>query len=294
MTMDWRIKAGLQTAFSLLPWGEKLNYFAQRLNGSYSIAAQMAAFTDHRWRIQQLAKRFPIAGKTVMEIGTGWNGIGILTFALEGAAEIHSFDHVAHLRFDVMKQILALVAQRDPVPPAMLAARNLADLLKAANAHYHAPADAAETGLPAKSIDLIYSSSVLEHIPGADLERITAESARILRGRAHHHIALHDHLAGVDSRVTGVSFLAHPAWKWRLINNRISYHNRLRSKHFVELFHRHGGRIVHREERIPPGDLAAVKRMHVRIHADLPAEELAKSHLDVDVVFDLGPRRAMT
>src|SRR5688572_13308170 len=111
--MDWRIKAAAQAAFAMLPFGERLNHVAQRLNGSHSLASQVDAFARQRFKVQELAQRFPVAGKTVMEIGTGWNGIGILLFALEGAAEIHSFDHVAHLRLPVMRQLLEVIAD-DP------------------------------------------------------------------------------------------------------------------------------------------------------------------------------------
>jgi hypothetical protein len=286
--MDWRIKAAAQAAFAILPFGERLNHVAQRLNGSHSVSSQVDAFGRQRLKLAELIRRFPIAGKTVMEIGTGWNGIGILLFALEGAAEIHSFDHVAHLRLPVMRQLLKVIASDERYrsrAERLLEAQTLPDLLKLANAHYHAPADAASTGLPDRSIDLVYSYGVLEHIPPAALERITAESKRILRGRAFHRIGVNDHFQGVDPTIGAANFLQFTSRQWWWINNRINYQNRLRPQHYAEMFARHGGRLVYRHDELIPRDIAKLNAITVRTHADLPSEELATSQVDVDVVF---------
>jgi SAM-dependent methyltransferase len=62
--------------------------------------------------------------------------------------------------------------------------------LSEANIVYLAPADAANTGLPDESVDYHISTTVFEHIPGADIERILKEAKRILKkdGVAIHFI----------------------------------------------------------------------------------------------------------
>lgn len=58
--------------------------------------------------------------------------------------------------------------------------RTREDLLHGLNMVYMAPADAADTALPDRSVDLVFSHGVVEHIPLADLERLMCESRRIL------------------------------------------------------------------------------------------------------------------
>ena len=290
--MRWQIKAAIQTAFSLVPGGEHLNFLAQTVAGSHSSELLYLEFARIRARIRSLKARFPFDNGTVVEIGTGWTGIGIIALALEGVGEIHSFDLVRHLRFPLAMRLLRAVVEaeaeyRDRAAP-MLEARSLDELLLAANAHYCAPGDAATTGLADRSVDLVFSHDVLEHVTPDALERITAESARILRGRAYHGIGLHDHLSDADPSISGVHFLGLSPLAWRLVNNRISYHNRLRAPHYTDLFARHGGQIVHRDEIVTPRDIAALKDMQLRVHGELPHHELAITRLDVDVEF---PRR---
>lgn len=281
--MKWQIKAAAQTAFAMLPWGEHLNHLAQRANGSFSPESARENFVWNRNRIREL----PVQGSTVVEIGTGWDGAGIIAFALEGAARIHSYDVVPHLRFPLMQAVLRQAVDEDSAyrerAQPMLRATTLAGFLDAANTTYHAPGDASATGLPEASVDLVYSNSVLEHIDLETIEKITAESARILRGIASHHIGLHDHLC--CDELSAVHFLGLSPFSWWLINNRISFHNRLRSKHYIELFERHGGTIIRKKTLIQQRDLDALKRMRLRVFPDMPAEELAIRALDVDVRF---------
>jgi hypothetical protein len=60
--------------------------------------------------------------------------------------------------------------------------------LKEANVQYLAPADAADTGLPANSVDYHFSVTVLEHIPLGTIRDIFVEARRTL---SNHGVALH-------------------------------------------------------------------------------------------------------
>ena len=83
---------------------------------------------------------------------------------------------------------------------------------------YMAPADAADTSLPDRSVCLVFSYGVVEHIPPADLERLMCESRRILADgvRAYHSIGLHDHFYGWGVE-NAVDFLRYSVFVWRLI-----------------------------------------------------------------------------
>ena len=50
------------------------------------------------------------------------------------------------------------------------------ELLHRARIDYHAPADAAVSGLADRSVDVVFSNSVLEHVPGPDIAHMMARA----------------------------------------------------------------------------------------------------------------------
>lgn len=150
-----------------------------------------------------------------------------------------------------------------------------------------APADAADRSLPDRSVDLVFSYGVVEHIPPADLERLMCESRRILAdgGRAYHNIGLHDHFCGwgVES---AVDFLRYSDFAWRLIaSNPLAYHNRLREPDYFDMFERCGLTPVWHERTLLQRDLDALRAHRVdEKFVRYSAEQNAASELFVDLV----------
>jgi SAM-dependent methyltransferase len=97
-------------------------------------------------------------------------------------------------------------------------AKTLDELLERAPIRYLAPADARTTALPSGSVDLVYSNSVLEHIPPDVLQDIMHESKRILRlgGHIAHSVAYCDHYAFFDKSISFVNYLKYSDKAWRL------------------------------------------------------------------------------
>ena len=70
-------------------------------------------------------------------------------------------------------------------------------------------------------------------------------------GLAYHDIGLGDHLTSVDSSITFSNFLQYDGWLWRYLGeNRLAYHNRLRSSDFLRLFQGHGADVVWSQSRV--------------------------------------------
>src|SRR3546814_2278132 len=65
---------------------------------------------------------------------------------------------------------------------------------------YHAPADAASTALGDGEVDVVFSNSVLEHVPEAAIDTMYREAMRILApgGIMFHSVNCGDHYAYVD------------------------------------------------------------------------------------------------
>jgi ubiquinone/menaquinone biosynthesis C-methylase UbiE len=120
------------------------------------------------------------------------------------------------------------------------------------NIVYLAPADAANTDLPDASIDYHISTTVFEHIPGEDIERILKEAKRILKedGVAIHFIDLSDHFQHQDNSITRINFLRYSEKEWnKIAGNEFAYCNRLRASDYLALFKRAGFDVCRKEVR---------------------------------------------
>lgn len=253
--MNWRIKAVVQKTLSVLPGGMAVNDMLQQTLGDLRhfgehVARRVddwAIFADH---MRQLG-RSP-AGLNYLEIGAGWMPILPVCFSLAGAARCWAFDlnrHMkAHLAFRMLgrlEQFLPEIARAAgrPEPEVNHAYRRLReavsiqDLLARASIAYSAPADASATGLPAASVDVVFSNAVLEHVPGDAIRAMMRETRRVLRpgGLAVHSVNCGDHFAYTDRNVTPINYLRYPERRWRLWNNRILYQNRLRPSDFLDM-----------------------------------------------------------
>ena len=122
--------------------------------------------------------------------------------------------------------------------------------LSEANIQYLAPADAANTRLPDESVDYHISTTVFEHIPRQDIERILKEAKRILKkdGIAIHFIDLSDHFQHQDKSITSINFLRYSDEEWdKIAGNQFAYCNRLRASDYFSLFEEAGFDVCRKE-----------------------------------------------
>src|SRR5439155_25640807 len=194
LSMDWRIKALLQLTFSLMPRGEQLNYLVQRYIGS--LPASDAAFAGtvsyakrHIDAIHRYYNR-SLANATFYEFGAGWDmaiplafyGFGVDTQIL---VDVRNLIRLPLLNCTIDKyQKIGSELGILRIPSAHLNCNkyNFTTVLKQRyGIDYRAPCDAKQTGLSARSIDCITSTSTLEHIPRRDISPILRECHRILR-----------------------------------------------------------------------------------------------------------------
>jgi SAM-dependent methyltransferase len=138
--------------------------------------------------------------------------------------------------------------------------RNLGELLGRSRIEYFAPADARATGLEPDSIDLVYSNSVLEHVPPEVIRGLMKESFRVLKpgGLALHNVGCNDHYAFFDKSISFVNYLQYEERSWRLWNNSLQYQNRLRAPEFEELAAAAGFEVIYKRTSVRPGALEAI------------------------------------
>ena len=263
--MIWRIKGIVQKALSVTPGGTRLNDILQlTLGGLRNIDATVDSKVVDDWMV--LARQLreldvQIQDATLVEVGTGWFPVLPLCFSLGGARTCHTFDVSRHLNTRLTSRaITRLKVHLAGIAEAAGARiedveRRYARLAAAADAHaaleragvrYHAPADAAQTGLPNRSVDAVFSNSVFEHIPGSGIAAILQETARIVKpdGVSLHSVNCGDHYSYFDPSTTPINYLKYSDRQWRLWNNPLLYQNRLRPIDFVQLAEQAGLEVV--------------------------------------------------
>ncbi len=310
--MDWRVKAIVQSVLSKAPGGMQVNSALQALLGGRRNLAQhidvkvTADWLVHARHLREL--NFDLSQRVMVEVGTGWLPVMPLCFALAGVGRCITIDLNRHLQLRQVPAVLArlgehldAMAQACGQPVASLRQRwqalatieDGATLLQAAGIEYHAPGDAAATGLGAASVDLVFSNSVLEHVPAAVLGALMRETARILHpdGLALHNVNCGDHYAYFDRSITAVDYLRFSEREWRRWNNDLLYQNRLRAIDFTQAAQAAGLHIVMDHHRARADLLARMNEITVaEPFRHLPNEELCCTSID----FAATPRQAQS
>jgi Methyltransferase domain len=294
--MNWRIKGLTQKTLSIAPGGVRINDLLQRrLGGMRDFRRHVTSKVVDDWVV--LASYMEelgvgLRGLRYVEIGTGWFPTLPVCYALAGAREVVTFDLNRHLDGRLS---LTMVAMIESLLPAIAEAggrrlgeveaayreigeaTTVEELFRRARIDYHSPADAAASGLPDDSVDVVFSNSVLEHVPGPDIGRMMKESRRILRtgGLAIHCANCGDHYAYFDRTITPINYLTYSERDWAFWNNRLLYQNRLRPIDFIQLAEDAGLEVILRKTQPRADLLALLPQMKVASEfSPYPAEEL--------------------
>lgn len=302
--MHWRIKGLIQKALGPLPGGDALHYRLQRRFGGLRDFRREFAIKIDDWTImiaQLRSQGIDLRGAELLEIGTGWYPTFPFACHLAGAARVHTYDLNRHLRPDLVRlcatgfaDVLPAIAEAAGAELDDVRARHAAllaaqgdgrdpETATAGGVRYHAPADATTTGLPADSVDLVFSNSVLEHVAPSVLAPLYAESRRILRpgGAMFHSVNCGDHYAYADRRVHQLNYLRYDDRRWAFWNNRFLYQNRLRAHDFVDAAREAGFAIALDTSTPRPQRLEQLAAMTVAPQfAHIPPERLCITSVD--------------
>lgn len=254
--MNWRIKGIVQKALSTAPGGVRVNDILQRTAGGLrNIDATVDSKVIDDWIVlaRQLRElNVQIGDAVLVEVGTGWFPVLPLCFAFAGARTCHTFDVTRHLDARLTSRAIARlrvhlpriadtaglsVGQVQERYDHVSGARDVSTALDRAGVRYHAPADAAQTGLGNREVDAVFSNSVLEHVPSCGIAAILRESARIVKpaGVSLHSVNCGDHYAYFDRSISPINYLQYSDRQWSRWNNRLLYQNRLRPADFLQL-----------------------------------------------------------
>lgn len=255
--MHWRIKGLIQKTLGVMPGGEALHYHLQRRFGGLQDFHRELSIKVEDWQIMVRHlrdARVVIADSHFFEIGTGWYPTFPFALYLAGARRITTCDLNRHLQNDLVRAavkelggFLKVIAEDGGCELAEVQARHQrlasaidvgADLSEATGGkiQYSAPADATTTALADGEVDVVFSNSVLEHVPPEAIAAMYRESMRILSpgGIMFHSVNCGDHYSYVDSNIHQLNYLQYSDRAWKLWNNAFLYQNRMRAHEFVE------------------------------------------------------------
>ncbi len=302
--MDWRIKGAIQKVLGYVPAGERIHHVLQRRVGGLSDFGRECDIKVDDWRLMMGHLRTAgarVKGGTLLEMGTGWYPTFPLCLYLAGAERVYTVDLNRHLRPEMTVALAHRLASHVPViatasgrPEAEVAARqsavaaalrggaSIADATGGA-IEYRAPADATRTELPASSLDIVFSNSVLEHVPGAVIEACFREAMRILRPGAvvFHSVNCGDHYAYVDPSIHQLHYLQYSEAAWAKWNNAFLYQNRLRAVDLTAMAKREGFTIEIDTSQAKPERLRQLDSIRVDPHfARYSRDQLAITSID--------------
>lgn len=259
--MRWRMKARFGRALDVVPGGRAIHALAQ-VHLFRSVPLSERDFVNrcsmgcrHAAAIARHLPETSLASLRLFEFGSGWdltipqllwmagvehqvtvdlNPLCRPAFVVNSRSRLNSCRSV--LERDAGRPFRAL-PEKDPAGDHRY--------LRQLGIEYRAPADAAATGLPAESFDVVMSSVVLEHVPEAAILAIYAEMHRILRpgGIMSHSIDMSDHFAHSDTSISPWHFLRLDDAQWDRINSDLLFQNRLRAEAHLELMRQRGFRL---------------------------------------------------
>jgi SAM-dependent methyltransferase len=278
--MNWKWKAFLQMALSVVPGGEHGNYLLQKYV-TRTLPISDAGFADHvhyaRQHIDAICRHSikPVNQATFLEFGAGWDLISPLAFYAFGVQKQILLDVRKLLRPLLVNESIGQFQRIGTVggfvrqPAKYLNGSEGASAVQLKEFYgidYRAPCDLKQTDLEFGTIDCITSTSTLEHIPLPDLRRILEECHRVLRpgGIMSSIIDYGDHYSYFDFGISAYNYLKYSDTAWAFFNPSLHYQNRLRHPDYLNLLKDVGCEIVE-EQRYgdSPGNRKIVEGLAV-------------------------------
>ena len=281
--MSWKHKAFLQQIFSLIPFGEEINYWCQK-KLTKSLPSDFSVFIK---KIKEAEKHIEVFNKynycqknedvIFYEFGAGQDLMIPLIFYSFGISrqiltDIRSLARIELINHTI-KQFTKINFDNIKIkrtPNQYLDGKTkkecLFQLKQYYGIEYLAPCDARNTHLESSSINFITSTNTLEHIPRQDIQAILKECHRLLKpnGIMSFIIDYQDHYSFFDKNISVYNFLRYSDFTWKIFNPSLHYQNRLRHKDYLNLIKSAGFTILEEHlNKITEDDIKKIKKINL-------------------------------
>lgn len=266
--MDWRLQILMAGAKATIPGKRTLRRWKRALKPQ-APHIDSTALPDalHILRLLRESGK-PLEGSTVLEIGSGWYPVLPVLCAALGArrgvmTDIERYVDAPAFRAarDHVLTHADRIADETGADPATLRRRvQKAFVPSDLGLEYVAPFDPA--AWPARSVDILLSRAVLEHISARELGQLLPQWRALLApgGLMLHGIDNSDHCEHRDPNLSRIEFLCRSERFWHLIEHFWN-HNRLRHSDYLALFRTAGLAIAHAEAQIDERALEDARRL---------------------------------
>ncbi len=295
--MRWYTKALLQKVLSLAPNSHLWNTKVKSLLGIHpdinrGLSQKLDQIVTHLANYREAAPHADLSQLSVFELGTGVFPIIPISLWLAGVKSVRSVDIVCLTdNKSIAKTVEAFATDltlRDSFSGIFSEERveGLLGIHAAIENGSDARAELRAIGLEFMKGDLVLSpellsgigmmvsNNVLEHIPenliGDILETASAQMSSI--AVMSHYIDLSDHYSHTDRDIGSLHFLRFSDRMWSLINNKLSYQNRLRATEYREYFGNSDWNVVKESCFRPEGTVIEQLKLDKRFQSYSPAD----------------------
>ena len=245
--MKWKKLLVKKAIVGRIPFADTLRIFKRKIFGYPPNANNMELTIKNYERIKSEIEKLkmPIKNSTILEIGSGWFPTIPILFARDGAKKIIMSDLNIHMDEITFRETVAYLKKSFPDDDYIQSLTGFASL----PIDYLVPFNA--SNLKDKSLDVIVSNTVLEHIPKSDIYNLFASLRPKIAddGKMVHLVDHSDHFEHYDKSISRINFLTWSLERHALINYLIKDgENRMRHHEYHQLFMDSGYDVVN--ERI--------------------------------------------
>lgn len=273
--MNWKKLLVKKTIVGRLPFADNLRKRKRKIFGYLPDAENMKLTIKNYERIKDALDKSGagIEGATILEIGSGWFPTIPILLARDGAKKVFMSDLNIHMDDITFKETVAYLKRHFPSDDYIQKITNFSSL----PIEYLAPLNA--SNIRDKSIDVVTSNTVLEHIPRSDIYSLFLSLRPKVSdsGLMVHLIDHSDHFEHFDKSISRVEFLTWSEEKHALINYLIKDgENRMRHHEYHRVFRDSGFEVINEEVDLDEKTLEEVKTLDlVYPYSKMLPEQLA-------------------
>ncbi|NQT38998.1 MAG: class I SAM-dependent methyltransferase [Planctomycetes bacterium] len=244
--MRWRTLVVRKAIIGRLPFADKLRAIKRRAFGYPPNAKHLELTIKCYERITLAIENLgmSIHDSVILEIGSGWFPTIPILFARDGARNIIMSDLNIHMDKITFRETAAYLKKRFSDNEYI---QSITDV-SALPIEYYAPFNASR--LSDKSVDIVVSSMVLEHIPRSDIYNLFSSlRPKIVDDGCMVHLVDHsDHFEHYDKSISRIHFLTWSEEKHAVINFLIKDgENRMRHHEYQQIFSDSGYEVINEE-----------------------------------------------